>query len=251
MNRWKHVDFEVADWGELSAGPAAWMSYASFVLSLEPVGYWRSIQGQSVLDWSGNGHHGTVIGNVAAAPGAIHRDADAAMVFDGASRVEIPDHADLDFTGDLTLLAWINTTQSAGAFPRLINKDTGADHGYQLILASNSGYIARLEPRCTNLHFHGVNAAGAVVNDGQWHLVVATVDAGRPTIYVDGQFVAQVGEMDAPGRTNSVPLTLGSAPEGGEYIGLLDEAAVWGRALNAQEVRHLYERGIGRFNLSI
>ena len=90
-----------------------------------------------------------------------------------------------------------------------------------------------------------------VVADGRWTHLALTYDAARTPdeeaeIYIDGAFVEAVsqwgGNLDA---SDGSPLTLGvsrqdQADPWGDFDGLLDEVAIFSRALSDTEVAHLY-----------
>lgn len=181
----------------------------------------------------------------------------------GGGFLEIPDAAELDFgLGDLSLSAWIRTTDIQGT-QVILDKRTetipatqGPTTGYVLFL-----YRGRLSVQladggkhsecshtpspssCTNYH------SGHFVADGAWHLVTVTVDRDQPdggTFYVDGQ---PVSRFDPTLRSRSLksshPLRIGSRSslKTGLFQGLIDEVALWSRVLLPTEVSRLYQAG--------
>ena len=86
------------------------------------VGYWSfdEGQGQTVRDASGLNHHGRIKGG-AKWVGGRHR---AALSFNGAdAMVELADPEGLNLAGDLTFMAWVQTSSDDGR-DRLIFGDT-------------------------------------------------------------------------------------------------------------------------------
>jgi hypothetical protein len=87
----------------------------------------------------------------------------------------------------------------------------------------------------------------ASVNDGVWHFLVATYDgsgqASGIRLYVDGTAVVTTiytNTLNGLTTLNNVPVTIGSRDTGAvPYSGLLDEAAIFGTALAAAQVRQL------------
>jgi hypothetical protein len=174
---------------------------------------------------------------------------------------EAPPNEALDVgRGDFSVSLWMRTSES-GDVKVLLDKrghepPTEAPvTGYSLYvirgrlalqLADGEGSgICKFAPdtSCTNY------SSGHFVADGAWHHVTVTVKRQEPeggTFYVDGSAVArfptrfQSGSLDNPG-----PLRLGirSFKETGVFKGLLDEVALWKRALSADEVGHLYHAG--------
>ncbi len=77
---------------------------------------------------------------------------------------------------------------------------------------------------------------------GQWHMIVATMDAVSQTrvIYWDGKAVASDKGGGKAGKTGA--FTIGATPvfEGRFFKGGIEEVALWDRALNAGEVAAIY-----------
>lgn len=94
-----------------------------------------------------------------------------------------------------------------------------------------------------------------IVNDNQWHLGCQVVEDADIKLYVDGALDKSqnlVGTktkvVDANGNPKNpiVYMGAGSANAGdANFDGLLDEVAVWGRALTAAEMAALYNNGKG------
>jgi hypothetical protein len=116
------------------------------------------------------------------------------------------------------------------------------------------------------LRFFVRNAAGTVssagssyvpANDGKWHHVVGVCDeaGGHVYLYMDGALL--VSNAIAPGSgllTSSMPLTIGARESANfttvsndfQFIGKIDEVAVYNRVLSASEVQnHYYASGVG------
>ena len=82
------------------------------------------------------------------------------------------------------------------------------------------------------------------INDGGWHHLVGVVEWGVGfSLYVDGYFVETVENppniLDVPERVN-----LGSNPTNGKsWNGNIDDAAMWKRALSAEEIYTVFSYG--------
>jgi len=87
------------------------------------------------------------------------------------------------------------------------------------------------------------------VNDGNWHFVVGTYDGSGQSVgislYVDGAAASTTpylngNTLNGSTTLNIVPLQIGARDSGGgPYNGLLAEAAMFGTALTAAQVRQL------------
>jgi len=80
--------------------------------------------------------------------------------------------------------------------------------------------------------------AGSGLNDGEWHFVLATVNSGTVTIYVDGSSesystgTAVIGAYNYFGRGNY-----------GYFGGAIDNAAIFNTALSSTDVSDIYTAG--------
>ncbi len=103
-------------------------------------------------------------------------------------------------------------------------------NGEAAIFLSNRGNIA--------VGIGGINIVGPVVNDGQWHRVVATWETGGELVlYLDGQFIgSKTFNPNAFAWTGHT--TLGKPGSDQRYfIGDLDEVGIYNRPLSPEEVK--------------
>ena len=103
-----------------------------------------------------------------------------------------------------------------------------------------------------------VRAEGAaLLTDGGWHhmaIVKAGHDAATVTAYLDGVAAAEIETsfLNPIVFDTGVELAIGAFSAGTfPAEGAFDEAAAWRRALDAEEVRALYGRGIQRLSLQV
>lgn len=92
---------------------------------------------------------------------------------------------------------------------------------------------------------------GPIVNDNLWHHVVTTSDPvlGQTQLYVDGIVIATGAAPNTVDFVNgAIPdLYIGANPQGGnrEWNGEIDDLAIWGRPITAEEVAMIYNSGDG------
>jgi Concanavalin A-like lectin/glucanases superfamily len=81
-----------------------------------------------------------------------------------------------------------------------------------------------------------------VINDGGWHHIVCVRDAGNNVyLYVDGvEAVAQPDSFTA-GFVSTVPLNLGYMNADYYFDGILDEVALYNKALTPTEIQELFD----------
>ncbi len=92
--------------------------------------------------------------------------------------------------------------------------------------------------------YYDVFSDGPVVQNEFTHLVVVVDrDTNFMTMYVDGQEQSDPGDITGLGSvSNDAALMIGQANElaGFEWVGLIDEFALFNRALTAEEIEELY-----------
>ena len=148
--------------------------------------------------------------------------------------VIIPYNKSLDFgTGDFTYCLWFRVDalgRSQQLYWHSYNPEAKIEPDGRLL-----AYFA--------YRFCGTFSSTSSATAGKWHFVAVTRENGTGCMYLDGR---KENSVDAA-RCNSSspdPVLLGSDTGGGEpFRGLIDELAIWGRALSESEIRALYERG--------
>ena len=189
--------------------------------------------------------------------------------FDGDDYVDLSNYSGLDCKGAMTLEAWVKLNTCAGNNYHIIGssaccEDSSAPN--YCTLGINGGYHLRLY----NMQWWGgtseeikvgFEAGGKdywcnnpandapILNDNTWHHIAVTVTTNGYTTYHDGNIVESVPESlnILPHKGNySIGREL-SSPHcggGGEGLdGLIDEVAVYNRALTADEVKQHYRMG--------
>lgn len=226
--------------------------YASSILNGRPIGYWRLGEpaGPTAFDASPNTLHGTYVGNVSLGfPGAIATDANSAAYFDGVSGyVDVGAHSELNqLAHDFTIEAWLKG-KGPIASTWLIATPTREASGFGFSvpvdpkLGTNSPYDSVLRFTTFGIQDYDYPVEFAV---GEWVHVAAVFDASNDvTFFINGQNVAKI-LGDSPARTNLQPFHIGEAAEGIFYFsGGIDEVAIYGRSLNAAEIREHYNASI-------
>jgi hypothetical protein len=168
-----------------------------------------------------------------------------ALQFGSASWVSMSDNGFPTGSNPRTLEAWIKTSDpGVGAIfrygPYPLNDATfyvGKNWGGNNIWTSQWG--------------QSVITSGANVLDGNWHHVAVTLSSGELyKIYVDG---ALKGSGSMPTNTIlSGVSTIGSygvphypvPPAADQFIGQIDEVAIYNRALTAEEIQQEYQHGL-------
>jgi hypothetical protein len=97
----------------------------------------------------------------------------------------------------------------------------------------------------------GQNRLTKPMDDGEWHEVVLVCDAeaGKATMYVDGEPTVAGPLEQVPGRPPMIQV--GRAPTGpgtgAQFRGQIDEVRLYDRALSSGEIRLLWQKRDVRF----
>ena len=205
------------------------------MLADAPAAYWRLGEtAGTVAAATAGALNGSYLGSPQLGrPGAISGDPNLAIGLNGTTAyVAVPDAAKLD-TGDVvTLELWIKRAK-LGVAQGLLSKGTGS---YQLYLTAlnevalrkaGNGEIARSSIRLTDT--------------SAFHHLAVTKSAATVRIYVDG--VDRTTAITNRALVNTASgLAIGTGA--GPFSGVVDEVAVYPRALSAAAVQQHYAAGI-------
>ena len=219
---------------------------------------------------SAGDHHGTLAGNATFADGKVGQ----AFSLDGAgSFVKIPQSASLNVANQLTIAFWMKAAadNQMNNYQGLVTSDfyaveisngfggrMGVNFGISTtanqpgILLNQPMQWSGMQSRITSVgdyaHISDANGGGAPVTAGQWHHIAATCYGAKLQLYIDGRKwgnpVPKTGVI-APMLADSF-MAIGS--EDGRtacpdcvasryFKGLIDEVAIYNRALSATEIQ--------------
>jgi hypothetical protein len=215
--------------------------------SAEPISLWRA-EGDA-LD-SVDGNDGDLENGATFAPGK----AGMAFSFDGADdQVTIPHDRSLNPRVQMTISAWINTSSLGHGRPIAQMRTTQGYGGYTF---ETTGYPYGPDLGLQWVIFINGNAKvmqtpAGVLQIGMWHHAVATFDGTTMRIFVDGVEQAATifpGVIDVapPGDDGAdPPFVIGRnvVIQSFAFHGLIDELAIYGRALTGEQIRALFESG--------
>jgi hypothetical protein len=222
-------------------------SYKDGVLDSGPVSYWRlgESSGTSAADVkaanAGTYQNSPTLGKA----GALGGDADTSVGVNGTSSyVSVPYSASLN-PAQFTVEAWAQWDGTrTGAWRTVAGtwNDVTNNGGYWLGISTQDKWYVSTQ---------GASAAaseiqGTAPTAGQWVHLATTYDGSYLRLYVNG---TEVGNLQGPNYTtqSSVPLGMGtnvySGGAGDRFGGVLDDVAVYNRALSAAEVQLHYDSG--------
>lgn len=211
--------------------------YSKAVLADNPVAYYRfeEANGTVASDSSTSAKHGTYTGSIGLAAASFHANLGSAADFTGG-HIEVPNTGSYD---DSTVEVWLQMDALAG--------------GCCTSIASAGSWSARALHWNLKSDFafeHAVNGQGnsnstsnAFVTDGStWYHLVVTQEAGDTTTYVNGVAVLDNGVNHAgPIEFGNSNFQIGAWNGARLLDGRMDEFAVYGEALTAEQVLAHYE----------
>ena len=210
-------------------------SYSQVVLSDGPAAYWRldEAAGTTAADAAGTNNGTYTNGPTLNQPTGV-RDAGTAVNFDGSNDFfSAPDSPSLSPTTAVTVEAWIRPDQF-GALRTIVQKT----NSYWLRLES-SGALTMYVYDGTSYEPH---ATGTTLVAGTLYHVVGTFDGANLRVYVDGTLRGTTARaVTIQDNGNQVNVGVG----GSYFDGVMDEVAVYGKALSAQQISEHYLAGHG------
>jgi hypothetical protein len=197
-------------------------------------------------DASGNGNNGTVIDATPTTDrfGIVNRT----YGFNGSSSyISILNSPSLQIDGDITVCAWVKTSnaQSKGVIEKYYNGILY--HGWLIETGATGGaYMEGRDGRVTAYTQH--SGPSAPFADNQWHFLLGLRTGNLWKIFLDGQLSSSA---DVGGTAGSIEsggnITIGAfsntTPVNGVWQGSIDDIRIYNRALSDSEIDQLYHEG--------
>lgn len=202
-----------------------------------------------VLDSSGNGFHGTIVGTVTRGQaGKIG----GAYLFSGAGWVDFGVDTVTSQIADfpISISYWIKSTATTGTRCAVWMGRRGSDSQYlQTGMKNgnaNAGYRNTEFDPAAAWKDRGTTATEA---DGQWHHIVAVYpDVTKRHVYVDG-VLADSMTFTQPYFAGTNQVAVGNNNRRTTFTdafeGLIDDVQIWGTVLTAGQVAAIYAAGLG------
>lgn len=173
----------------------------------------------------------------------------SAFRFDGStSYVDLGNPTALQITGSLSVECWFKTDAAVGNYKTLVSKwfSGDSDASYALHWTDFGGlgfHIRNVEGQVLSAH----SGATLQLNDGRWHHVAGTWDGFIISIYIDGQLMgSDSASIFGPISNTTNPVRIGTDNRGFTdryFEGIIDEVAIYNRALNYFEQESIFGRG--------
>ncbi len=212
---------------------------AAIVAAIDPgsiVGIWLLDEGQGkeVKDTSVNGNDGEIIG-AKWTDGKIGKG----LEFNGASHVEIPGSKSIDdYRDGFTYLLWVKPTGNPpNANTRVIEHDW---HNPTIQIGPNDYYGSI----AANADQAQTNVRGGAWELDEWNFVAITHDGNVLKLFVDGDFVGEKAVGKADEKIGSEIRLASWKTAGWDFIGVIDEVAVFNQPLSDDDLNHIMDNGL-------
>jgi hypothetical protein len=213
----------------------------SYVPTSGLVGWWPF--NGNANDESGNGNNGTV--NGATLTTDRFGVANKAYSFNGSSNyIDYPSgsSSSLNIVGDFTVCFWVKTSSIGSTGKTIISfGDQQNSNSGGITIGINDGFPLGPYGRLGYATQGQWNQSTNVINDNVWHFIVITLQGSLMKLYVDNNLNNQTLNQ-LPTLSWNGGRRVGAANYGlvGFYKDLLDDIAIYNRALTHQEITNLY-----------
>lgn len=207
-------------------------------------------------DASGNVNNGTVTGATLTAD--RFGNPNSAYSFNGTSDyIQIPHSASLTYSNNLISISFwmkVTTWPTDGLEHYLFAKHSSVgttQMGYHMYLHGipSQPIVYRYRNGVASSWGGSSALTNTLVMPGSWFNVVVTTDNLFDKIYVNGVLTYTASSQIIGANTN--PLFIGQDPVGGVfYGGILDDIAIYNKALSQSEVNQLYNLGVSTYSWS-
>lgn len=162
-----------------------------------------------------------------------------------SSAILVSDSPALNPTKALTIETWLNLNDTNHTYFVATKQPSGtAGNNYP------GNFEFRVDPGGRLALLHQTSAGNtfstytstSFVNSNGWHHVAVTLQAGGSVVfYLDGAYAGSSSQQGTFGFTTSEPLRIGTRKDALSYFnGMLDELAIYSRALSASEIAAIY-----------
>jgi Concanavalin A-like lectin/glucanases superfamily/Bacterial TSP3 repeat len=183
---------------------------------------------------SGAGHHGTASGGPIFATNGY---AGGAARFNGSGQITVDTFSEISLTTQMTWGAWVKPEAASGLLG-VMGKTLSGNESFYLLANKNANFASAYVVTPGRTEERGAQTAN-VLQTGVWQHVMSSYDGRTVKMYLNGNLVGSNTYGSVQGmRSNSLTLVIGDVGPnfGWRFQGLIDDARIYLRVLNAEEV---------------
>ncbi|MBN2272273.1 MAG: hypothetical protein JXN61_16805 [Sedimentisphaerales bacterium] len=156
-----------------------------------------------------------------------------ALSFPGGDYADCGNSSMFDVTAGISVAAWVNINTVPADWTAILTK---GDEAWRL---STDVSTTKMHFAVTGAPDYWAAYGTTELTPGYWHHVVGTYDGSHIRLYIDGVEDAGPVPYDGGVTTSQANVWIGgnSGMSGREFDGMIDEAAVWNRALSPEEIQ--------------
>ena len=219
-------------------------SYSGIVIADGPLFYLRLGETSgNADDSSGNGRTFTTHGGVTYSQPSLLANAtdNTSVTLNGSTGYfDIADASWMDVSTAVSFECWVKTT--GAVIQNLISRDdAGSNKAFQLRLQANGKVLVAFYNGGSIIAY----TADGACNDGLPHHIVATFDGAYVQTYIDSVRVLKTARTLSIDNV-ALSIRVGADHTGSGFVnGVMDEVAMYSRALSGTEIREHYQAGSG------
>ena len=151
----------------------------------------------------------------------------------------------------MSVAVWVNTTQT-GETSGIVDNYNWTGDGWSVEIGgewnNNGAPVFHLNDGANELILFD-DTSPSLINNGSWHLIIATFDGSTANLYLDDVLQASAAwahtiTYDASGNIFKLGCR-GASPGELWYAGSIDEPAIWTKVLSSTERTNLWNSGTG------
>lgn len=200
------------------------------------ISYWKFDEGSGVTAGDSVGDNdGTLINGPVWTTGQVG----GALSFDGINDYVDLGSVNINIPGDFTITAWIKAIQSRSNYRVILSKGPKNTGHYEIYLNIGTGELKFYSNDIGDI------GSGRIVDDNTWHHITVTYNGANIKFYVDGNLESSPSASGSITSENEIfyigrQIIDSSMP----FNGLIDEVAVFDRALTLEEIQQHYQNGL-------
>ncbi|HIB29659.1 MAG TPA: LamG domain-containing protein, partial [Candidatus Marinimicrobia bacterium] len=155
--------------------------------------------------------------------------------------------------GSFTVSCWIKPSSINTNWAGFVNKHGTAGQKVFWIGQHTTNGKVRFGVFLNGTNESALDTDGAVIANGSWYHVAASYDGNYQKIYINGTLVKTSSDINTVLSSGTSNYWIGKSTAQATFSGLIDEVAIWNRALTENEINGQYESNDGpiaywRFN---